>query len=453
MRRRSVALVLVAGLLALTAPAGAQDDEPTATTIETPSAAAPVPDIVPPDLPASSPAPAGFAQRITDLYQLVADIVDDGVALGLPQSAALDTEAFAGKMAGLAPEELALLHAATSQADLAAVEETYRDLGEGTAATVDAVTGVEPERAPAPKASDPVDAAAAGPDDGATVGPRLAAVMAGDAAASSSGGGGTNRITPPVVDDVPPIDPPPGPYEDVPAVAATETLTCPELPPGPNVGNYAINGAKVATTVLKAIAEAIMETLTIIPVPFSVFAITIPNPFKAIVELVASGAEIAEATLVYLRDRYWDCGGEDMFDQAPNMDNIALQLYGLMGQNDDTISNINSGVLTVSGQIDGLHRATEDVLRLRVQQALTAPIDSPPNIAYMLPAAEGGYLDALPVGVQDLVTDAVTAALEAGLPVNSAAPMYLTLADAALDQGDYARAYVLYQKTFQNLGR
>ena len=85
----------------------------------------------------------------------------------------------------------------------------------------------------------------------------------------------------------------------------------------------------------------------------------------------------------------------------------------------------------------------------RIEQALTAPATSPPNAAYELPASLGGNLDSTPIGVQEVVTKALSVATQAGLPVNPAAPQDLSAANAALAAGNDAGAYADYAAAYR----
>ena len=50
-----------------------------------------------------------------------------------------------------------------------------------------------------------------------------------------------------------------------------------------------------------------------------------------------------------------------------------------------------------------------------------------------------------------MITDALAGARAAGLAVSSAAPVFLSQANAALAEGDYMKAYEMYQRAYQAL--
>ena len=60
-----------------------------------------------------------------------------------------------------------------------------------------------------------------------------------------------------------------------------------------------------------------------------------------------------------------------------------------------------------------------------------------------------GYLDATPIGVQKIVTDALARLRASGQPVDSAAPRDLVLADSALTAKQYKKAYHYYELAYQ----
>jgi len=74
---------------------------------------------------------------------------------------------------------------------------------------------------------------------------------------------------------------------------------------------------------------------------------------------------------------------------------------------------------------------------------------SPPNIAYELPTSVGGNLNSTPIGVQEIVTNALSEAQAAGRPINSAATRDVALANAAHAAKNYANAYTLFQESYQ----
>jgi hypothetical protein len=68
-----------------------------------------------------------------------------------------------------------------------------------------------------------------------------------------------------------------------------------------------------------------------------------------------------------------------------------------------------------------------------------------------IPAAQGGYLNAVPIGVQAIATNALAQMTEAGQAVNPAAPQDLAAANADLVAGKYRQAYALYAQTYKEI--
>lgn len=229
-------------------------------------------------------------------------------------------------------------------------------------------------------------------------------------------------------------------------VEPTEPRNCPAEPPGPDVGNVSIFVAESVASVLTAVAA---------PLPSAqiIFQLSLPNIYKIVAVAVRVAAQITARTLTYVRDIYWDCGTLELFDVAGSMENSAVQIYGLAREANDAVNRVNEGLRTISDHIGQLQGAQNDLERMRIQHALAAPVGTVVNVAYVLPASEGGFLDATPVGVQSIVADTLQAAREAPIPVNAAAIAFQAQAGSALTAGDYLTAYRLFQRSYQAIGR
>jgi len=131
-----------------------------------------------------------------------------------------------------------------------------------------------------------------------------------------------------------------------------------------------------------------------------------------------------------------------------NIDNTTVNTFNMLTAIEATLSNVESSVDTIGANLGVLQQTLVDQLTLALEQALTAPVTSVPNIAFELPASVGGNLDSIPVGVQQVVTQAISSLQSAGNPVNSAAVRDLAMANDALASGQYAAAYADYHSAY-----
>lgn len=340
----------------------------------------------------------------------------------------LSVDAFAAKVAAIEERSLAELYDATRRTGAwAQAAGTYRSIAEQV--------GPVPARPAAASAPPVADKKAAAPSS----------ALASESGAPAAGPAGPAR-------EVTAIPPPPPSFVAQPPVEATETLTCAELPPGPQVGNYSIWLARVAETAFEAAAENVDIEFTVPVPPLFVVVLVVPNPLTIALRALHLAAQLTVLTLTYLRDRYWDCGGTDLLAAGPAMENTAIQTYGLLSQANGTLNTVNEGLIVVSDQVQFVTTSAEQILKLRIQQALALPASNTANVAYLLPASEGGYLDASPVGVKSVVTDMLAAARAARLPVRAAVTIYVAQANLALNMKNYAGAYRYFQQAYQALG-
>ncbi len=91
------------------------------------------------------------------------------------------------------------------------------------------------------------------------------------------------------------------------------------------------------------------------------------------------------------------------------------------------------------------------ILTLQIEQALGTWGNYLPPVQFMLPAAQGGYLNSTPVGVQEVVTTAISELAAAGVNVKSQATRELAAANSALAAGDYETAYYDYAAAYESL--
>lgn len=239
---------------------------------------------------------------------------------------------------------------------------------------------------------------------------------------------------------------PPAPYQPTSPIApANIPSTCPPPPPGPDGGAAAILTAQIATSVTLTVATSLSGNLGVIidgvPAEF-------PDPAGLIAEALADASQVVLDTLSFLEAANADCGTIQTVGLAANIDNTTVNIYDLSTELQATVANIDNSVNTISGQVSTVQQTLDQEITLAVEQALTAPETSIPNIALELPASLGGNLDSTPVGVASVVTSAVSQLKAAGAPVNAAAAVDLATAQADLAGGNYAQAYAMFHQAY-----
>jgi hypothetical protein len=219
---------------------------------------------------------------------------------------------------------------------------------------------------------------------------------------------------------------------------ANVPATCPQPPPGDDLGAAAIYSAQISADVLNETVDGMPSEVGLIVagVPAQ-----IPNPARIVLEVAADAATALLDQFNYMNNSNNDCGYVTTIDYVENIDNTTINTYNLMTLMETTLDNVESSVNTVSGQVHVVQQTLDDNLNLTIQQDLAEPAGSTPNLALELPASDGGNLDSTPIGVQEIVTAAVKSIGQNGEPENPAATQYLAMANAALSGDNYVQAY------------
>ncbi|HEU5008439.1 MAG TPA: hypothetical protein VFT67_15795 [Jatrophihabitantaceae bacterium] len=124
------------------------------------------------------------------------------------------------------------------------------------------------------------------------------------------------------------------------------------------------------------------------------------------------------------------------------VDKQAQSLSSLVTQAQQQLSNsINSG-------FDTQQQNYLANLKLTIENALANGVNV---VEFSLPASKGGYLDAKPVGVQEVVTDDMNAYQQLGISVPTTALNNFNQANSQLGAGQYLAAYGSYIKAYQAL--
>jgi hypothetical protein len=125
-------------------------------------------------------------------------------------------------------------------------------------------------------------------------------------------------------------------------------------------------------------------------------------------------------------------------------DNDAAQLTSLVTQdNQQILDALKSNFNTQQGQY-------EANLKLAIERGLAEYGSTVPQVQFILPASQGGYLNSTPVGVQEVVTDDLHALQALGAKVTSAALNAFNAANAALNAKQYLTAYQDYATAYED---
>jgi hypothetical protein len=406
--------------------------------------------------------PTGFVTQVDTVYgDLVATVdhleaADPGQLAGmatLPSPTSVDQA-----VTGLDPVELGqLYHAVRRQRQwttlVADVQQVASAIGSGSAttgaagATGSATTGTATATGTsAPSAGAAGAGTAAGGSESADL-----AVPALSVPGLGTFGLGTSASSFPPAEPTGSFPPAPAPYQPsapLTAVAPYTPTSCPSGAPGgpPDApGDAAIFAAQLTTDVATNVAQDVPSTLLVV---IAGEGTSIPDPAKYIAEAIALAGVITLDTLNYVQQVAADCDTANRDGFLANIDNTTVNVYDLLTLVQQTVDATENSVDTVSQQLDVLQQTMDDQLTLAIEQALSAPLSSVPNLAFELPASAGGNLDSTPIGVAEVVQAAVQTRLEAGAPVNAAAEQFLTMANAAVSAGQYTVAYADYHQAY-----
>ena len=401
--------------------------------------------------------PGGFASQVDAVYggllQTIAalDRQDPGQLSSAGQLPSAAT--FAADLAGLKPAELSSLYqAAKGQSRWSAV-----------VAGVRAMAAAATSSAGANGSAGAAGSAGAG-STGVT---GLAGVAgAGVSAGGAGGAGGAAHVAHALsasgvsAGAFPPPEPagsfpsPPSPFvPSSPVGAYTPTACPPGAPGGPSVapGDSAIFAAQLTGDVAANVAQDVPGTITVI---IAGEGTSIPDPAKYIAEAIQLAAVITLDTFNYVQAVANDCDTANRDGFLANIDNTTVNVYDLLSAVQATLDNVESSINTIHARLGVLQQTMDAQITLAIEQALTAPMSSIPNLAFELPASVGGNLDSTPVGVQAIAHQAVQEQLSAGAPVNAAAQQFLAMGDAAVLAGDDKAAYTdFHQAYLQAVGR
>jgi hypothetical protein len=119
-------------------------------------------------------------------------------------------------------------------------------------------------------------------------------------------------------------------------------------------------------------------------------------------------------------------------------DTTAAGLTTLVTQNNQQVMN------TLQANFKTQQSQHNSDLKIRIEKALAQAGLVPPPVQFILPASQGGYLNSTPVGVQEVVTDDLSAMTALGVKVPPSALTNFKTANTALAAGQYITAYQNY---------
>ncbi len=400
-----------------------------------------------------APAPPGFAQQLTGLYDEIHQAIS---TLGLPNNeagdaASLPSTADYTQMVGrLSADDLSVLYAATlKQSGWTSLQPTYAQLETDAAGDPGAASAmVKAALKQDPATSAPAGSSTAKAKASTTTSPAHRTSRAARDATShppaSSAHATVAQLTAAAVPFPPPspggsFPNPPQPYVPTNAVGpANVPATCPMPAPGVDLGAAAIYSAQLSADVLNETVDGLPSEVGLIVagVPAQ-----IPDPARIILEVAADASTLLLDQFNYMNNANNDCGYVTTIDYVENIDSTTINTFDLMTLMESTLDDVESSVNTISGQVHTVQQTLDDQLTITIEQDLAAPAGTTPDLALELPSSVGGNLDSAPIGVQKIVTAAVAQIGQDGEPENPAATQYLAMANAALTAGNDAQAY------------
>jgi TolA-binding protein len=146
---------------------------------------------------------------------------------------------------------------------------------------------------------------------------------------------------------------------------------------------------------------------------------------------------------------------KEVIDQnLVNLDNTSIAMLALDKQVQDLEGKINQLLDTRTQTIVGQLNTAQASLDKSLQQSIEESLQGGGATAigsYELPASLGGYLNSTPIGVQAIVTNAMSSLQQAKQSINPTATSSLNSANNALAAGQYKQAFTYFQAAYQAL--
>jgi len=375
------------------------------------------------------PAPLGFRRELIGLYGQAAAITaaaSHGLPAATPVQSPPSTTQFAQAVDALTPADLR-----------AAYDATRKVPGfDGTAQVLADVLAAQ----------------------NGNVNPVRSLVQAGSAV-RPEGAGASPEVSGPV--------PHASPGTGITFTPATTETTDPSLnvnacPPGAGGGDY----GEDAIYALNLAVDAYTITTSFVPqslvqgdyVLGEGVTITLPDPAWVAVELGLMAVQIARDTLVWQQAIAADCASNSLAALIGVVYDNVNSLIGLVDSRTTAIDNeeqllyalVDARTTLILNKIAVLQASLNLELKVTIEEDLLQGANG--SVAdFEIPASAGGYLNATPIGVQSLVTNALATTEQAGQSVNPAAPGDLAAANAALAAQQYKQAFQLYGQAYREI--
>ncbi len=241
--------------------------------------------------------------------------------------------------------------------------------------------------------------------------------------------------------------------------AAGNAANCPASAPGGNDGDDGIFAATLAVDIATVAAAVVPQSLVLGAYVLGEGAtFTIPDPVNIVTQVLIGIGQIARDTLIWLHAINADCTGGAAEEQVGIIFDNVNSLIGLVDSRTTAIDNeeqllyalVDSRNTLILDKIAAIQASLNLELKITIENDLLQGTSG--AVADLeVPASDGGYLDATPIGVQQLVTAALQSEQAAGQAVNPAAPEDLAAANADLTAQQYKAAFNLYGQTYREI--
>jgi hypothetical protein len=240
---------------------------------------------------------------------------------------------------------------------------------------------------------------------------------------------------------------------------AGNAANCPASAPGGNDGDDGIYAATLAVDIATVAAAVVPQSLVLGAYVLGEGAtFTIPDPVNIIVQVLIGAGQIVRDTLIWLHQINADCTGGAQEEQVNNIFDNVNSLVTLIDSRTTGINNeeqllyalVDSRNTLILNKIAAIQASLNLELKITIENDLLQGTSG--AVADLeVPTSDGGYLNATPIGVQELVTAALGEEQTAGQAVNPAAPEDLASANAALAAQNYKAAFALYGQTYREI--
>jgi hypothetical protein len=241
--------------------------------------------------------------------------------------------------------------------------------------------------------------------------------------------------------------------------AAGDEANCPASAPGGNDGDDGIYAATLAVDIATTAAAVVPQSLVLGAYVLGEGAtFTIPDPVNIVTQVLIGAGQITRDTLIWLHQINSDCGNVAQEEQVNDIFDNVNSLVTLVDSRTTAIDNeeqllyalVDSRNTLILNQIAAIQSSLNLELKVTIENDLLQGTSG--AVADLeVPTAEGGYLNATPIGVQQLVTQALNEEQAAGQAVNPAAPEDLASANAALAAQNYKAAFNLYGQAYREI--